>query len=90
MKDRSDDPSHCERTLLPRSYISPTPVDPLNYITVVRKLKWHTTSHKQLAFEMVRDGNVLFNDALNTFLFTVIWRRELVREDMLSVISKDY
>ena len=22
MKDRSDDPSHCERTLLPRSYIS--------------------------------------------------------------------
>ena len=21
------------------------------------------------------DGNVLFNDALNTFLFTVIWRR---------------
>ena len=24
MKDRSDDPSHHERTLLPRSYISPT------------------------------------------------------------------
>ena len=22
-----------------------------------------------------KEGNVLFNDALNTFLFTVIWRR---------------
>ena len=24
---------------------------------------------------MQKEGNVLFNDALNTFLFTVIWRR---------------
>ena len=24
---------------------------------------------------MVNEGNVLFNDALNTFYFTVIWRR---------------
>ena len=23
----------------------------------------------------MKEGNVLFNDALNTFLFTVIWRR---------------
>ena len=23
----------------------------------------------------VKEGNVLFNDALNTFYFTVIWRR---------------
>ena len=24
---------------------------------------------------MRKEGNVLFNDALNTFYFTVIWRR---------------
>ena len=42
MKDRSDDTSHHERTLLPRSYISLP----------------HT--HR-------KEGNALFNDALNTF-----------------------
>ena len=25
--------------------------------------------------EVTNEGNVLFNDALNTFLFTVIWRQ---------------
>ena len=30
----------------------------------------------QTAKEMERKGNVLFNDALNTFLFTVIWRTD--------------
>ena len=32
MKDRSDDPSHHERTLLPRSYISLSPPPLLKYI----------------------------------------------------------
>ena len=42
MKDRSDDPSHHERTLLPRSYISPT----LVVNTLVRLVfleNWTTT-----------------------------------------------
>ena len=26
-----------------------------------------------------KEGNVLFNDALNTFLYTVIWRRRYVK-----------
>ena len=26
-----------------------------------------------------KEGNVLFNDALNTFLFTVIWRQTYVK-----------
>ena len=30
----------------------------------------------QTVKEMERKGNVLFNDALNTFLFTVIWRKD--------------
>ena len=47
---RSNDPSHHERTLLPRSYIS-------------------------LANIWRKEGNVLFNDALNIFLLTVIWRQ---------------
>ena len=27
-----------------------------------------------------KEGNVLFNDTLNTFLFTVIWRRTYGKE----------
>ena len=34
MKDRSDDPSHHERTLLPRSYISLLSVGRYNYIQI--------------------------------------------------------
>ena len=45
-KDRSDDPSHHERTLLPRSYIS-----------------------------LPMERRTCFNDARNTFYFTVMWRR---------------
>ena len=37
MKDRSDDPSHHERTLLPRSYMTVTKavIEAYNYVTVV-------------------------------------------------------
>ena len=41
MKDRSDDPSHLERTLLPQSYVS-------------------------LLGKEGKEGNVLFNNTLNT------------------------
>ena len=30
-----------------------------------------------------KEGKVLFNDALNTFLFTVIWRQSISEDDML-------
>ena len=39
MQDRSDDPSHHERTLLPRSYISFLPVGMEDILMIFRK--WH-------------------------------------------------
>ena len=34
----------------------------------------HSDAHQQVIVGN-KEGNVLFNDALNTFYFTVIWRR---------------
>ena len=55
MKDRSYDPSHHERTLLPRSYIS--------LLAINRK-----------------EGNVLFNDTLNTFYLRLYGVRHMVKD----------
>ena len=59
MKDRSDDPSHHERTLLPRSYIS---------LLINKKEGRNVLFNDTLnTFYLQLYGNVLFNDALNTF-----------------------
>ena len=56
MKDRSDDPSHHERTPVPQSYISlPSGGVVRGILRLGRK-----------------EENVLFNDAFSTFYFTVI------------------
>ena len=55
MKDRSDDPSHHERTLLPQSFIERWTQH------ILLMVMWHWTYGKR------KGGNVLFNDALNTF-----------------------
>ena len=76
MKDRSDDPSHHERTLLPRSYISL-----LYMLTVLQSYSptGHVNPTSQLfgyglndamtngRVDSGNEGNVLFNDALDTF-----------------------
>ena len=80
MKDRSDDPSHHERTLLPQSYISLPNADELSYISGI------CFSGALVASERMKEIFNIFNDALNTFLFTSIWRRtygkgQIVREE---------
>ena len=59
MKDRSDDPSHHEQTLLPRSYIS------LLNLLYARSYRQGCTSVTHHSFE----GSVLFNNTLNTFIY---------------------
>ena len=61
MNDRSDDPSHHVRTLLPRSYIS------LLILYVSRYWKER------------KEGNVLFNDALNTFYLRLYGVRHMAK-----------
>ena len=63
MKDPSNDPSHHERTLLPRSYIS------LPFKNEVQKKK-----------KKRKKGNVLFNDALNTFSLWLNGIRHVVKD----------
>ena len=58
MEDRSDDPSHHERTLLPRSYIS---LIKCLYQIIIKVKK-----------NEGKEGNDLFNDTFNIFNFTVI------------------
>ena len=62
MKDRSDDPLQHERTLLPQSYIL------LPCLKQLRNI-YHINERGR------KEGNVLFNDTLNTFYFMVIWCR---------------
>ena len=45
MKDRSDDPSHHERTLLPRSYIS--------LLKILKKYKHHTFHSYKLTWDIL-------------------------------------
>ena len=96
MKDRSDDPSHYERTLLPRSYISQV----YNYNSLFALEHGQQEVGELLVLDAVQasrfvnlgnlvpngnlktqqeGGNVLFNDTLNTFLFTVICRQTYAR-----------
>ena len=130
MKDRSDDPSHHEWTLLPRSYISLRTVDKdtwlvktthwpsrpgqpcaaawplpfpwatfsvypccqgeLHFLSVaevadLRAWSVHGGGGDDVSFLTAcrqsyrrakkKERSVLFNDALNTFYFSVIWRR---------------
>ena len=64
-KDRSDDPSHHERTLLPRSYIS--------LRIFIRRIK---TPSQLFATQITIDKNVLsrFLAIINTLLCTFIWQ----------------
>ena len=71
INDRSDDPSHHERTLLPRSYILLLSL-PRSYNWLVKYLR--NTEIARCSYG-VEKGKALFNDAVNTFYFTVIWRR---------------
>ena len=73
MKDRSDDPSHHERTPLTRSYIS------LRALPHVRRTKYCIVSlngSRNKEKQCVKKGRkrirtILFNDEINTFLFTI-------------------
>ena len=65
MKDRSNDPSHHERTLLPRSYISLPPID--------------ESSTKMFISAIGEERNVLFNDTLNTFYLSLCGMRHMVK-----------
>ena len=78
-KDRSDDPLHHERTLLPRSYISvPDRIAPINKYKQQLTCLMSCSAFKQMytvtensIISGRREGNVLFNKKL--ILFTVTW-----------------
>ena len=60
MKDRSDDPSHHERTLLPQSYISlPLEKDRQtgNRVTKIRGIKGGTEKNRIERQKKIRDRN---------------------------------
>ena len=66
MKDRSDDPSHHERTPLPRSYI-PLPVS------------YHLRIYIKCFGR--KEGNVLFNDTFNTFYLRLYGVGHMVKDN---------
>ena len=71
MKDRSDDPSHHERTLLPRSYISlPTPwrIDPTTHLTMSESSYHGATSRSPPHEGSIRRPIVPWANALTTEL----------------------
>ena len=82
MKDRSDDPSHHERMLLPQSYISL----PIRRRRIIHCETYHY--YDQLTFrscwscffQRERERNVLFNDALNTFYLWLYGIRHMVND----------
>ena len=72
MKDRSDNPSHHERTLLPRSYISLPITDGVSIfdqLCIGRVLMSYDIccTQKQAGLQKGQEGYILFNDSLNTF-----------------------
>ena len=62
MKGRSDDTSHHELHLAPRS-----DEDSLPRLHVVKVIGVHDGMHSSITVIGTKEGNVLFNDALNTF-----------------------
>ena len=67
MKDRSDDPSHHERTLLPQSYSHLKTVPKICLIDSI----------------LFKGGNVLFNDTLNTFYLELYGVGHMIKDHWL-------
>ena len=44
---------------------------------LLQLVKTYSALQKRLVY-LLKEGTVLFNDALNTFLFTVIWRQTIL------------
>ena len=83
MKNRSNDPSHHERTLLPRSYISLLANLLCTDICVLSMLLCRyifTNQYQRLCLHERKEENVLFNDALNTFYLRLYGVRHVVKE----------
>ena len=82
MKDRSDDPSHHERKDTSVYHLMAVGCEtnsrnlqhkkPLFYF---RHFSNKSQNESLARYRGRKEGNVLFNDALNTFYFTVIWRQ---------------
>ena len=102
MKDRSDDPSHHERTLLPLSYISlllwmianePHSEGIIIGIHVIAFIlsRWHCTKSSDCQVRVrgalstlygKKEGNALFNDALNTFYLRLYGAGHMVNDHL--------
>ena len=84
MKDRSDYPSHHERTLLPRSYISLTPlIKPVIWRQTYGKGPHRNplpTQHRLLNWCNKGGRKCLINDALNTFYLRLYGVRHMVKD----------
>ena len=94
MKDRSDNPSHHERTLLPRSYIallrqqmwvacgirSPRPSSGGSSAPRDVAVLPHWKPTMATLNTDILEGNVLFNDALNTFYLRLYGVRHMVKD----------
>ena len=101
MKDRSDDPSHHERTLLPRSYISlpgcmgvstctRPPISSESRLARARERPGGVGAHgvraaimravRTLVHIWIKERNVVFNDALNTFYLRLYGVRHMVKD----------
>ena len=77
MKDRSDDPSHHERTLLQRGYIS---LLTKHRNTISKHTRLKGTLFNKIRQYRERERNVLFNDALNTFYLRLYGVRHMVKD----------
>ena len=103
LKDWSDDPSHHERTLLPRSYIS---LLFLYLVLLAAMYKSTALSTNFFLFELfnlvfwfriklmflfeLKEGNALFNDALNTFYMANHERTTLLPRIYISLLSLNW
>ena len=78
MKDRSDDTSHHERTLLPQSYISLCLSLASDDNLVFLKHSMYVSMNFCPRF--YNEGNILFNDILNTFYLQLYGVRHMVED----------
>ena len=88
MKDRSDDPSHHERSTHKKTNeawlkleIAQRRIDPTTHHTMSERALYHrSTSRSPPTLAPTKEGNVLFNDALNTFYLRLYGVRHMVKD----------
>ena len=79
MKDQSDNPSHHDRMLLPHNYISfPGGVGCIIIIIIIIIII--KCLFKIFLLNFTKEGNVIFNNTLNTFYLRLYGVRHMVKD----------